>query len=141
MDDRFSAVVALAPGGSSNPLPGIIPAQLTFQWLREVPTLLLVAERDRYTPLSGIADVYERTPSHKQMFVLRYADHDHFGDHIEVELCPRFAAHLFTRGLALAHLEATLNARASAERFLADDPAAELRARGVAAYEYAPEGA
>src|SRR5262249_33919135 len=47
VDARFGCVVALAPGGSSNPLPGIIPATLSFDWKRAVPTLYLVAERDR----------------------------------------------------------------------------------------------
>jgi dienelactone hydrolase len=136
VDNRFSAVVAIAPGGSANPLPGIIPAQLSFKWQLEVPTLFLVAEFDRYTPLSGMAELYERTPSRKQMFVLRYADHDHFGDHVETELCPRFAAHLFTRALALAHLEAALKSNTAAEAFLASDPIAHLQARGVAALAY-----
>jgi pimeloyl-ACP methyl ester carboxylesterase len=131
VDDRFGAVVALAPGGSSNPLPGIIPASLTFAWLREVPTLFLVAERDRFTPLSGMLELYDRTPSSKQLLILRHADHDHFGDHIEVELCPSSHAHLFTRGLALAHFDAHLKSDAGAQAFLATDPAAALRARGV----------
>ena len=130
-DDHFRAVVAMAPAGSSNPLPGIIPATLTFAWKREVPALLLVAERDRFTPLPGMVELFERTPSRKSMLILRQADHDHFGDHIEVELCPRQHAHLFTRGLALAHLDAALKNNPAAEHFLANDPAAVLRERGV----------
>jgi dienelactone hydrolase len=39
MDERCRAVIALAPGGNSRPLPGIIPAKLTFAWKRDVPTL------------------------------------------------------------------------------------------------------
>ena len=136
VDDRFGAVVALAPGGSSNPLPGIIPAMLTFAWKRDAPTLFLVAERDRFTPLPGMVELYDRTPSGKQMFVLRHADHDHFGDHIEVELVPRQHAHLFTRGLALAHLEATLKSNPSAQRFLEESPVAVLQSRGVAVYAH-----
>jgi dienelactone hydrolase len=136
VDDRFGAVVALAPGGSSKPLPGIIPAQLTFAWERAVPTLFLVAERDRFTPLSGMVELYDRTPSSKQMFVLRHADHDHFGDHIEVELVPRQHAHLFTRSLALAHLEAALKSNAAASQFLHEDAAGVLQSRGVAVYAH-----
>jgi len=130
VDDRPRAVVALAPGGSSNPLPGIIPAKLTFAWHRDVPTLYLVAERDRFTPLDGMLELFNRTPSHTVMFVLNHADHDHFGDHIEPELVPHQHAHLFTRGLTLAHFDATLRGNESAQRFLAD-AAAALRARGV----------
>ena len=40
-DDRFRAVVGLAPGGSSNPLPGMLALRLTFTWQRDVATLLL----------------------------------------------------------------------------------------------------
>lgn len=135
-DDRFGAVVAIAPAGSSTPLPGIIPAPLTFIWKRAVPTLYLVAERDRFTPLSGMAEFLERTPSQKAIVVLRHADHDHFGDHIEVELCPRPHAHLFTRGLALAYLDAALKEDSPARDFVTQDPAAAVRARGVDAYAY-----
>jgi len=53
VDDRCGAIVALAPGGNSRPLPGIIPATLTFAWGRQIPTLYLVAEGDQYTPLTG----------------------------------------------------------------------------------------
>lgn len=130
-DERFGAVVALAPAGNSEPLPGIIPTTLTFAWKREVPTLLLAAERDRFTPLPGIIELYERTPSAKQLLILRHADHDHFGDHIEVELCPRYAAHLFTRSLALAHLDAVLKENQAARDFMAHDPTSVLREHGV----------
>jgi dienelactone hydrolase len=135
-DDRFGAVVALAPAGSSNPLPGIIPATLTFAWRREVPALYLVAEEDRFTPLSGMYELFERTPSRKQMFILRHADHGHFADQIEARSCPQEHAHLFTRGLALAHLDATLQEHAAARRFLAGDPIAALRERSVDALAY-----
>src|SRR5262249_19244553 len=40
-EPRLGAVVALAPGGSSRPKPGIIPAALTFDWGRDVPVLHL----------------------------------------------------------------------------------------------------
>ena len=44
VERRIRAVVALAPGGSSQPKPGIIPGKLTFNWGRNVPTMYLVAE-------------------------------------------------------------------------------------------------
>jgi predicted dienelactone hydrolase len=136
VDDRWSAVVAIAPAGNSQPLPGIIPATLSFAWTRDVPTLILAAERDQATPLPGIYELFERTPSARRLFILGHADHDHFGDHIGTELCPRHHAHLFTRGLAVAHLDAALKQETAARAFLAGDPAAELRERGVAAVEY-----
>lgn len=131
-DDRFGALVALAPAGNSKPLPGIIPATLTFRWKRRVPTLFLVAERDRFTPLEGQFELFDRTPSPKQMFILRNADHSHFADEMDDDgLCPRADAHLFTRGLGLAHLDATLKEGETAQRFMAGDPVARLRERGV----------
>ena len=137
VDDRIRAILALAPAGNSKPLPGIIPATLTFAWKREVPTLFLVAERDRFTPLAGMYELFERTPSNRRMFVLRNADHGHFADEIEnAGLCPAEAAHLFTRGLGLAHLDAVLNENDAARRFLTTDPIAALRERGIDALEH-----
>lgn len=52
VERRIHAVVALAPGGSSQPKPGIIPGTLTFAWGRNVPTLYLVAENDIFLPLA-----------------------------------------------------------------------------------------
>ena len=134
VDDRVSAIVAMAPAGNSKPLPGIIPATLTFAWRREVSTLFLVAERDRFTPLPGQYELLERAPSPKRMFILRGADHQHFGDVIDPEDgCPTEAAHLFTRALALAHMDAVLKKSAAAETFLAGDTLAALHERGVEA--------
>jgi dienelactone hydrolase len=138
VDERVRGVVVLAPAGNSKPLPGIIPATLTFAWKREVPILYLAAERDRSTPLPGIVELYERTPSSKTMLILCHADHDHFADHIEVELCPRPHARLFTRGFALAHLDAALKESPPAKHFMARDPAAAVRERGVDALAYVP---
>src|SRR6266851_5577898 len=130
VDDRFGAVVALAPAGNSRPLPGILPVTLTFAWKREVPTLFLAAERDGATPLPGMYELFERTPSSKRMFILRGAGHGHFGDQIEEdEHCKREHAHLFTLGLGLAHLDAVLKQNPSAQQFIASDPTAALRER------------
>jgi dienelactone hydrolase len=138
-DTRFGAVVALAPAGSSKPLPGIIPATLTFAWKRTVPALLLVAERDRFTPLPGQFELFERTPSSKRMFILRGADHGHFADDIGDEgLCPAEQAHHFTRALALAHLDAALKQDRAAADFMARDAVAALRDHGVNAVAHAP---
>jgi len=141
-DPRIGAVVAMVPGGSSNPLPGIIPARLTFAWSREVPTLYLAAENDRYTPLDGIVGICERTPSARRLVVLCGADHDHFGDRFDTPapFTPE-AAHAFVRALALAHLEAALNDLPAARAFLAGDLEASLRARGVRARDTGAVGA
>ena len=76
-------MVALAPGGSSQPRPGILKAKLAFAWGRDVPTLFLVAENDISLPLAGMYEIFERTPATKQMVILRRADHMHFMDNVE----------------------------------------------------------
>lgn len=156
VDSRVRAVVALAPGGSSNPKPGILPLKLTFAWGRDVPTLYLAAENDVPIPLAGVYELFDRTPLSKRMFILRRADHQHFIDNVEeaheavraasfppeaawipaamrpiAELSSGVQAHTFVRGLTLAHLDATLRASDAAERFLSGDVGAELAARGV----------
>ena len=156
VDDRVQALVALAPGGNRNPRPGILRAPLAFEWRHEVPTLYLVAENDVALPMDGMVELYQRTPSARRMVILRRADHNHFVDEIEAEheafrtadlpeemayvaremrpyaeLVPAPQAHLFTRGLALAHFDATLREIADAERFLDGDLEAALAERGV----------
>jgi len=156
VESRVRAVVALAPGGSSQPRPGIIPVKLTFDWGRDVPTLYLAAEQDISIPLAGLYELFERTPATKQMVVLRRADHLHFVDHVEqqyeamrgmqftgelawitkemrpmAELCSGEQAHLFVRGLTLCHMDATLRGQTEARRFLAGDIEGELARRGV----------
>jgi dienelactone hydrolase len=131
LDSRIRAVAALAPGGSSQPKPGILPVKLTFNWGRDVPTLYLVAENDASLPLGGMYEIFERTPVRKQMVILRRADHMHFMDNVEemheivramsfpkdlawlpkemrpiAELCSGKEAHLFVRGLTLCHMDA-----------------------------------
>lgn len=136
VDPRPAAVVALAPGGSSKPLPGIIPAQLTFAWQRAAPTLYLVAESDQYTPVDGQVELFERTPADKRMFILPHADHGHFADEIEDPgECSVEAAQAFTRALTLAHLDAVIKGTGTAEHFL-DDAVGQLSQHGVTAQAF-----
>jgi dienelactone hydrolase len=155
-EPRISAVVALAPGGSSDPKPGILPVKLDFKWSRDVPTLYLVAENDVSLPLAGMYELFERTPATKQMFILRRADHMHFMDDVEAmheavrttpwpgelawmpkemlpidELCSGEQAHLFVRGLTLCHLDAVLKQAEKAQQFLEGDVESELARRDV----------
>jgi len=133
VETRIRAVVALAPGGSSQPPPDIIPAQLAFEWGRDVPTLYLVAENDTVLPLAGMYELFQRTRATKHMVILRRADHGHFGDEIaqHPELCSREQAHLFVRGLTLCHMDAILRRQEAAQRFWLGDIEAELAALGV----------
>ncbi len=158
VEPRIGAVVALAPGGASNPRPGVLPLTLAFAWGRDVPTLYLVAENDVCLPLDGMYEIFERTPAAKQMVILRRADHMHFMDNVEEmhemfrhlqlpeelqwlqkemrsikELSSGEQAHLFVRGLTLCHMDAMLKGNEAAERFLEGDLEAELAARGIEA--------
>jgi predicted dienelactone hydrolase len=155
-DSRIRAVVALAPGGASNPRPGILPVKLTFQWKRDVPALYLVAANDVALALAGMYELFNRTPGPKQMVILRQADHLHFIDNVEQaheafrsapmpaevsemqkemrpmnELCSGEQAHLWIRGLTLAHMDAILKDRHEAQLFLAGDIEGEMARRGV----------
>ncbi|HEX9624561.1 MAG TPA: hypothetical protein VF979_09300 [Streptosporangiaceae bacterium] len=161
VERRVRAVAALAPGGSSNPKPGILPLRLEFAWGRDVPTLYLAADSDVGIPADGAAELFDRTPATRRMFILQRADHQHFVDNVEkmhefvrsmtftgdaawipgamrpiTELCSGEAAHLFTRGLTLAHLDVSLRQSAAAQQFLDGDVVAELTTRGVDATEY-----
>jgi dienelactone hydrolase len=162
-DPRISAVVALAPAGSSRPRPGVLPVTLTFAWGRDVPTLYLAADQDVPVPLASVVELFERTPATKRMLILHRADHQHFMDDVEgeheavramtftgdlawmtaemrpiTELCSGASANLFVRGLALSHLDTTLRSHEDAQRFLAGDVDSELLARGVEATSRQP---
>ncbi len=163
VESRIGAVVALAPGGSSRPKPGILKVKLTFTSGRDVPTLYLVGENDVSLPLAGMYEIFEMTPSTKQLVSLRRADHMHFMDNVEqlheavrtmawpgelawlpkemrpiAELCTGEQAHLFARGLTLCHMDAVLRRQEEAQRFLAGDIEAELAVRGVAVIVHKP---
>ena len=155
-DRRIRTVVALAPGGSSRPKPGILPGKLSFNWGRRVPALYLVAENDTPLPLDGMLEIFERAPAPKQMVILRRADHAHFMDDVArehetvrtmtwpemlawlpkgmrpiAELCSEEQAHLFVRGLTLCHMDAVLRNQSAAKQFLWGDIEGGLARRGV----------
>ncbi len=163
VERRIRAVAALAPGGASQPKPGILPVKLTFAWGRDVPTLYLVAENDTSLPLAGMYEIFERTPATKQMVILCRADHLHFMDDVEelhetvrkivwpgelawlpkqmrpiAELCSGQQAHLFVRGLTLCHMDAILRQKEEAQQFLVGDIEAELARRGVEVIAHKP---
>jgi dienelactone hydrolase len=163
VERRIGAVVALAPGGSSQPKPGIIPGKLTFNWGRNVPTLYLVAENDVFLPLAGMYELFERTPATKQMVILRWADHMHFMDNVEemhetvrnmpfaaesawipeemrpiAEHCSGAQSQLFVRGLTLCHMDVILRGQEEAQKLLTGDIEAELARRGVVVTAHKP---
>jgi dienelactone hydrolase len=67
VESGVRSVVALAPGGSSSPKPGILPVNLSFDWGRDVPTLYLAAENDVPIPLAGVYELFDRTRSSKRI--------------------------------------------------------------------------
>jgi len=168
VDERIQAVVALAPGGTSNPRPGVLPVKLDFNWKRAVPAVYLVAENDVPLPLAGMLELFERAPEPRQMVILRRADHMHFLDDSEeqheaframnnpllppelaqmqkemrpiAELASGDQAQLWVRGLTLAHMDSVLKQNRSAQEFLAGDIEGELAERGVEAilHQHAP---
>lgn len=160
-DSRFRAIVALAPAGASNPKPGILPVTLTFAWGRDVPVLYLVADNDVSLPLAGMYELFDRTEATKRLIVLRRADHMHFMDNVEEmhetvrqmafpeklswipremkpisQLSSGDQAHVFVRGLTLAHMDAVLKQSEEARRFWQGDIVQQLAARDVEALEH-----
>lgn len=152
------AVVALAPAGGAGPLslPALRDA-LTLDFAGRVATLYLALERDSLLPLSGIAELYARTPKPARMFVLENADHMHFCDRAEssheflrnlprLGLLGELAAKLppfaelaasehgydFARALCLAQLDASLRNDQAAAALLASDVRALFSRRGIA---------
>lgn len=146
-EPRVRAIVALAPAGSSNPKPGILPAKLHFAWGRDIPTLYLAGDADISIPLDGIHELFDRTPATRQIVVLHGADHLHFMDNVEqqheavramsftgelawipkemrpiAELCTGEQAHRFTCALVLAHMDAYLRNHLEARTFLTAQP-------------------
>jgi hypothetical protein len=136
---------------------------LAFAWGRDVPTLYLAAEQDTMIPLAGVYELFDRTPASKRLFILRRADHQHFVDDVEgehealrsmslpgdgawipaamrpiAELASGEQAHVFVRGLTLAHLDATLRGSDAARGFLDGAVEAELKKRGVEAIAHRP---
>lgn len=164
VERRIGAVVALAPAGSSQRKPGILPVTLQFSWGRDVPTLYLVAENDVSLPLAGMYELFERTPARRQMVILRRADHAHFMDDVEemhenarkmpftgelawlpkemrpiAELCSGEQAHIFVRGLTLCHMDSILKRQEDAQRFLTEDVEAALAERGINVIAHKPD--
>lgn len=160
VDSRVGAVVALAPGGSRHPKPGVLALSLQFARSPGVPTLFLTGENDVPVPLEDMLDVFHRAPEPKQLLVLQRADHQHFvddvaGDHEAIrgmelpgpaawmppamlpmaELTPPEQAHDFTRALTLAHLDAYLREDERARAFLESGVGPALADRGIGAWQ------
>jgi len=85
-DPRVGCALPLAPAGGTTPLSKEVSAledSLTFDWDREIPTLLLAADRDTLLPLAGMRGLFGRVPKPKDMWILERADHMHFCDRVE----------------------------------------------------------
>jgi hypothetical protein len=79
-------------------------------------------------------ELFERTPSQKQMVILGDADHRHFGDDIEMPGdCSRQSAHAFAQALSLAHMDSVLKSNAAGTAFLGRGLSKKLSERGVRA--------
>jgi dienelactone hydrolase len=153
---RVQAVVALAPGGSAQPRPGVLRLPLGFAWPHPVPTLFLAGECDVPIPPGHVRELYTRAPEPKRMVTLRRADHQHFLDDAEAahesvrtldlpgeaawmpaatlpfkQLSSAAEAHAFTCALTLAHLDDAVRGRDAAHRFLTEDLQAGLAAAGI----------
>lgn len=151
-EPRIAAVVALAPAAG---VPGLRDA-LDLAWTRDVPTLIIAAERDSLLPVAGIEAVHAALRAPARIVVVAETDHMHFCDGarrihelfraMPVQLVPVTAplppfddlapaqhGHDAACGLGLAHFDAFLRDRAEARAFLANDLGSVLADRGIAA--------
>jgi predicted dienelactone hydrolase len=154
VDARIESIVAITPGGSASPRPGVLDAPLYPQ--RSLPTLFIAAEFDVPIPPDDVRDVAARTPGAALLVTVRDADHFHFIDDAETvheqmrttpidgpaawmpaamkpfsELCTAESVHDLTRALALAHFDATLRGDDRAAQFVTGDLASAVITRGV----------
>jgi predicted dienelactone hydrolase len=157
-DARIRAVVALAPAGGRSPdgEAADMAAGLVLNWGREVPVLMLVADRDTILPLAGMRDLDTRITSPHRTVVLGDAEHFHFCDNVEQthdgfrmmmtgvvpdavlarmkpssDYCPGEQAYDFNRGLGLAHFDAFLRHVPAARALLDGNLVGTLAARSI----------
>jgi len=156
-DRRIAAVLPLAPAGGSSAVIGrALSDQIELDWGREVPTVIIAAERDSLLPMVGMNNLFGRVSEPKRMFVLLNADHMHFCDrpkqvhemfrsiprlssimHVQgavppfAELCPAEHSLLAIRGVGLAHFDAVIKGLPQATAFLRDQAVSDLSRRGV----------
>lgn len=85
LDPRIAASVPMCPAGGRGQIDdGVLASLLGWNWLRDVPTLMLSADRDSLLPLYSQLELLRRIPSSdKRMVVLADADHNHFVDDID----------------------------------------------------------
>jgi predicted dienelactone hydrolase len=151
-EPRIAAVVALAPAAGVPQLR----AAIDLAWTREVPTMVIAAERDSLLPVAGIEAVFAELRAPATLVVIAGTDHMHFCDGSREihelfrsmpiklvdtaaalppfdELAPAKHGHLAANGLGLAHLDASIRGDADARAWLAGDLAAVLREHEIAA--------
>ena len=86
VEPRVRAIAPMCPAGGRSPVAPVengLSAELVFDWNREVPTLLMIADRDSWLPLDGQMELIARIPTPPRVVVMRNADHNHFVDEIE----------------------------------------------------------
>lgn len=153
-DDRIAAIAALAPA-IAHPL--LREALDLAAWTRPVSTLVIAADRDSLLPLADLEASFRQLPPPATLVVLESTDHMHFCDGARQiheiframpvppvvlacplppfdELAPAKHGYEATRGLVLAHLDASIRGRPEAVAIAGGDLAAMLAARGIAAH-------
>ena len=155
-DRRLRGALLLAPAGGTSSVGGDrLQEFIDFGAGAAVPAFVIAAERDSVLPLPGVRGLYEHIAAPKTLVVINNADHMHFCDAARrvhelfrsmpnpvtgvsaaavppfSELCPAEDAYAVIMSLGLAHLDATVRARADAAQFLAGNLAAVFAARSI----------
>ena len=151
-EPRIGAGFALAPAiGAAG-----LREELRLGWDRDVPVLVLAAERDSILPLDAMREVCAELPASSRLVVLSAADHMHFCDAARqlhelfrgmphqivpivtplapfATLAPAAHGHAAASGLGLAWLDAHIRGDDRAVAFCQQDLAEALGFRGIAA--------
>jgi predicted dienelactone hydrolase len=86
-DARPKATFPIVPPWGRGPAPTEVLSDLVCldDWGRNVPTLVLAAERDSLIMLDSVHDLYRKLKGPKRLAVLRGAGHVHFADDAEAQ--------------------------------------------------------
>lgn len=143
-DLRGVVAVTMGPPGLDAPEMAPLAGALDEGFGRVVPVLVIAAERDAVTPVSGVRELVSQIRAPTRLAVLKNADHYHFCDQPErmhelfgeaplpavagsteglspiAELVPAERSYRVVRSICLAHLDAFVKARDGAKDALAE---------------------
>jgi len=86
VDERIAAIAPMCPAAYTpniNENAGVLLPKVELNWERNIPAIMMVADKDSGCPLNLQFDILSQLPQQKKMVILANADHNHFVDDIE----------------------------------------------------------